>query len=90
MSHACITCVCVRAYGNDLVSSESSEWHRFCAVALGGLLEVRAVTNGRAVGLQVQRPRSSNAGPAAQSHDFCTDRRSRDVDASQTARRMAS
>lgn len=77
-------------FGNDLVSSEGSEWHRLSAVALGGLLEVRAVANGRTFGLQIQRPRPSNAGSAAQSHDFRTDRRSCDVDASQTARRMAS
>ena len=70
------------------VSSKSPKWNRIGSTALGGLLEVRTVTNGCETGLQVQRPRPSGPCTVAQSHDFRADRRSRDVDASQTARRM--
>ena len=70
------------------VSSKSPKWNRIGSTALGGLLEVRTVTNGCEAGLQVQRPRPSGPCTVAQSHDIRADRRSRDVDASQTARRM--
>lgn len=51
---------------------------------------MRIVPDGRAARLQVQCPRSGVAGSAAQPHDIDTDRRRRDVDAGQAARRMAS